>query len=38
MNYFLVSRFTCLQCGDWNSAHKDFLKLTEFQFIKGSLN
>ena len=26
MNYFLVSH--CMHCGDLNSAHKDFLKLT----------
>ena len=25
MNYFLVSHFTCMHCGDLNSAHKDFL-------------
>ena len=27
MNYFLVSLFTCMHCGDLNSAHKDFLKV-----------
>ena len=26
MNYFLVSH--CMQCGDLNSVHKDFYKLT----------
>ena len=28
MNYFLVSQFTCMHCGDLNGADKDFFKLT----------
>ena len=36
MNYFMVFNFTCMHCGDLNSAHKDFLKCTWFQFIKGA--
>ena len=28
MNYFMVFNFTCMHCGDLNSAHKDFLKCT----------
>ena len=28
MNNFMVFNFTCMHCGDLNSAHKDFLKCT----------
>ena len=28
INYFMVFHFTCMHCGDLNSAHKDFLKCT----------
>ena len=29
MNYFMfLNFFTCMHCGDLNSAHKDFLKCT----------
>ena len=28
MNYFLVSHFTCIHCGNLNSAHEGFKKLT----------
>ena len=24
MNYFMFLNFTCMHCGDLNSAHKDF--------------
>ena len=34
MNYFMVFNFTCMYCGDLNSAHKDFLKCSKFQFIR----
>ena len=27
MNYFMGLNFTCMHCGDLNSAHKDFFKV-----------
>ena len=37
MNYFLVSNFTCMRCGDLNSADKDCLSEHNFSLLK-SLN
>ena len=28
MNYFMVFHFTCMHCGDLNSAHKNLFKCT----------
>ena len=38
MNYFLVSHFTCMHCGDLNSDDKDYLSELNFNLLKGSLN
>ena len=38
MNYFLVSLFTCMFCGDLNSADKDYLVELNFNLLKGSQN
>ena len=27
VNYFMVFNFTCMHCGDLNSAHNDFFKV-----------
>ena len=38
MNYFLVSHFTYMHCGDFNSAGKDYLSELNYSLLKGSVN
>ena len=39
MNYFMVFHFTCMHCGDLNSAHKYFFKgVLSINLLKGLLN
>ena len=38
MNYFLVSHFTCIHCGDLNSSDKNYLSKLNFNLLNGSLN
>ena len=32
----MAFNFTCMHCGDLNSAHKDFFNVYLFQFIRGA--